>query len=122
MSRQDKCSIACPTRQLTKLSHYATIVRAVSRVILPSVASVRVALSALGTGAHRATGAPSVTAVDREQASVDRSPVCRAAVRSGAVVTFTNRAGVAVVRVRGSRRLTVTAGDTLRPASLVIRR
>ncbi len=42
--------------------------------------------------------------------------------RYGVLNTFTNRAGVAVVRVRRSRRLTVTAGDTLRPASLVIRR
>jgi hypothetical protein len=39
----------------------------------------------------------------------------------GTVVTFTNRARVAVVRVRASRRRTVTAGDTLRPASLLIK-
>ena len=79
-------------------------------------------MRSLGRGAYRVTVTSSIGSMGANEAAVDTSPVYRAAVSLGNVTTFTNRAGVAVVRVRGTRRLTVTAGDTLRPASLVIRR
>ncbi len=90
--------------------------------IQPKEPALRAAVRSLGHGAYRVTVSSSIASMGANEGSVDRSPVDHAAVRPGTVVTFTNRAGVAIVRVRRSRRLTVTAGDTLRPASLVIGR
>lgn len=60
----------------------------------------------------------SIAGAGTNEAGVETSPVYHATVALGSVTTYTNRAGVATVKVRDSRRLTVTAGDTLKPTSL----
>jgi hypothetical protein len=46
--------------------------------------------------------------------------VNHATVRVGRTATSTNASGAAQVRVAGRRRITVTAGDTLRPATVTV--
>jgi hypothetical protein len=90
---------ACPSIQPKEPELHATATRARKWVY-----TIKVTSSIAGAGTN--------------EAGVETSPVYHATVALGSVTTYTNRAGVATVKVRDSRRLTVTAGDTLKPTSL----
>jgi hypothetical protein len=64
----------------------------------------------------------SVAGVGANEAAVDTEPVYRAAIKVGGRNVYTNGSGVTVVTVRRAGRITVTAGDTLRPTSAYLRR
>lgn len=62
----------------------------------------------------------SIAGAGTNDASVETSPVYHATVTVGTVKAYTSRAGVAIVNAGPSRKLTITAGDTLASTSLSI--
>ncbi len=90
---------ACPSIQPKEPKLHVTATRARKGVYM-----IKVTSSIAGAGAN--------------EAGVETSPVYHATVRLGSVTAYTGRAGVTIVKACHSRRLTVTAGDTLKPTSL----
>jgi hypothetical protein len=62
----------------------------------------------------------SIAGMGANESAVDTEPVNRATIKLGNQKTYTNARGIAIVNVHGKRRLTVTAGETLRPTSVSI--
>jgi hypothetical protein len=75
-------------------------------------------MTRLGHGRYRLKVTSSVAGVGANEAAVDTRPVRHATIQLGHAKTFTNSAGVAVVRLKRSRKVTATAGDTLVPTSV----
>jgi hypothetical protein len=89
--------------------------------ILPKEPALRVKVTRLGHGRYRVKVTSSVAGVGANEAAVDTRPVNHATIQLGHAKTYTNTAGVAVVTVKSSHKLTVTAGDTLVPTSTRLR-
>lgn len=64
----------------------------------------------------------SIAGMGANETVVDTNPVYHATVRLGRAKIYTNRSGTAIVKVRHSGKLTVAAGDTLKPTRLFLRR
>jgi hypothetical protein len=79
-------------------------------------------LRSLGHGTYRVKVTARVGSMGANEAAVDTQPVYHATVRLGTATTYTNRAGTAIIKPRRDRKLTVTAGDTLKPISLTLKR
>ena len=73
-------------------------------------------------GVYRIKVTSSIAGAGTNEAGVETSPVYHATVTLGSVTTYTSRAGVATVKVRHNCKLTVTAGDTLKPTMLSLSR
>ena len=73
-------------------------------------------------GVYRIKVTTSIAGAGTNEAGVETSPVYHATVTLGSVTTYTSRAGVATVKVRHNCKLTVTAGDTLKPTMLSLSR
>jgi hypothetical protein len=90
--------------------------------MLPKKPALRVKSTKLGNGVFKVKVTASVAGMGATESVVDTRPVNRAAVKSGKRTVYTNKQGVATVKVRGSAgKVTVTAGDTIRPTSVVLR-
>jgi hypothetical protein len=83
----------------------------------PKEPALRVTSRRVGSGTYRIKVTVSVAGVGANEAAVSTEPVYRAAIKLGRVTTYTNNAGIATVVVGREHKLTVTAGDTLKPAS-----
>ena len=90
--------------------------------IQPKEPSLRLTLKRLGHGTYRIKVTASVASMGANEAAVDTQPVYHATVSLGTVKTYTSRAGIAIIKARHSRKLTVSAGDTLKPVSLTLNR
>lgn len=90
--------------------------------IQPKEPALRVMLRSLGHGTYRVKVTARVGSMGANEATVDTQPVYHATVRLGTATTYTNRAGTAIIKPRRDRKLTVTAGDTLKPISLTLKR
>jgi hypothetical protein len=90
--------------------------------IQPKEPALRVTLSSLGHETYRVKVTARVGSMGANEAAVDTEPVYHATVRLGTATTSTNPAGIAIIKPRRSRKLTVTAGDTLKPISLTLER
>jgi hypothetical protein len=73
-------------------------------------------------GTYRIKVTSAIGSMGANEAATDTRPVSGATVQLGGVRTHTNQSGVALVKARHARRLTVTAGDTLVPAKLKLPR
>jgi hypothetical protein len=60
----------------------------------------------------------SIAGVGASEAATNTEPVYHAKIKLGHVTTYTDNHGIAIVHIRGSRKLTMTAGDTLKPTSV----
>jgi hypothetical protein len=85
--------------------------------MLPKKPALRVTTTSLGNGAFKVKVTASIARMGDTETAVDTRPVNRAAIKLGSKTTYTNAQGIATVTVTGSRKLTVTAGDTLQPTS-----
>jgi hypothetical protein len=83
----------------------------------PKEPALHVTSRRVGSGTYRIKVTASVAGVGANEAAVSTEPVYRAAIKLGRVTTYTNNAGIATVIVGKDHKLTVTAGDTLKPAS-----
>lgn len=86
--------------------------------VLPKKPAMRVKATRIGHRTYKLKVTASIAGVGPNETAVDTQPVYHALIRLGRVKTYTNRNGVAIVTVRKNHHLTVTAGDTLKPASL----
>jgi hypothetical protein len=91
--------------------------------LLPKKPALRITARRRGDGVYRLKVTASIAGVGPNESAVDTEPVNRAAVRLAGRTTLTNAQGIAIVKVPGSRGLTVTvtAGDTLKPTSAFLR-
>jgi hypothetical protein len=89
--------------------------------IQPKEPKLRVTATRVRKGVYRIKVTSSIAGVGANEAGIDKRPVYLATVKLGRVKAHTGRNGVAIVKVGPSRNLTVTAGDTLKPASLSLR-
>jgi hypothetical protein len=67
--------------------------------------------------AYRLKVTTSVAGVGANEAGIDTEPVKHAAIRLGRAITYTNHNGVAIVNVGTHHKLSISAGDTLKPTS-----
>jgi hypothetical protein len=81
-----------------------------------------VTLRSLGHGTYRIKVTARVGSMGANEAAIDTQPVYHATVSLGTAKTYTNQAGTTTIKLRHSRKLTVTAGDTLKPRSLTLKR
>jgi hypothetical protein len=89
--------------------------------ILPKKPALRVSATNLGHSRYRVKVTSSVAGVGANEAAVDTRPVQHATLLLGRSTAYTNAAGVAVVNVRKSGQLSVSAGDTLVPTAAYLR-
>ena len=89
--------------------------------IQPKEPALRITATRLARGVYRVKVTASMAAMGANEASTDTEPVDHALLHLGRVTTATGTNGTARVRVTGTQKLTVTAGDTLKPSSLVLR-
>jgi len=87
----------------------------------PKEPALHVTVTSLGNGAYKVKVTASVAGVGANEAAVDTEPVYRATIKLGRTKVYTNNQGVAVVTVRSDHKLTVSAGDTLKPTSAYLR-
>ena len=80
-----------------------------------------VTYTSLGNGVYKVKVTASVARMGDTETAVDTRPVNRAAVKLGSKTTYTYAQGITTVKVTGSRKLTVTAGDTLMPVSVTLK-
>jgi hypothetical protein len=85
---------------------------------LPKEPALHATATKLRGDVYRVKVTVSIAGVGANEATTNTEPVYRAQVELGHGTTYTNSNGVAFVRVTGPRHLTVTAGDTLKPASV----
>lgn len=85
--------------------------------MLPKVPALQVTPTSLGNDTYSVKVTVSIAGVGANEAAVDTRPVNHATLVLGGVTTYTNNEGIATVFLNGSHDLTVTAGDTLVPAS-----
>jgi hypothetical protein len=90
--------------------------------IQPKEPELHVTATRVRNGVYRIKVTSSIAGAGTNEASVETSPVYHATVTLGTVTAYTSLAGVAIVSAGPSRKLTVTAGDTLAPTSLSISR
>ena len=90
--------------------------------IQPKEPKLSVTAVRLARGAYRLTVTARLAGGGANEGAVAIAPVDDAIIRIGRRTARTNRAGVAVVRSHGARRARVAAGDTLVPATVVLRR
>lgn len=88
----------------------------------PKEPALRVTLRSLGHGTYRIKVTARVGSMGANEAAIDTQPVYHATVSLGTAKTYTNQAGTTTIKLRHSRKLTVTAGDTLKPRSLTLKR
>ena len=86
--------------------------------IQPKEPKLHVTATRARIGVYRIKVTSSIAGAGANEAGVETSPVYHATVTLGGVTTYTNRAGIAFIKVRHNCKLTVTAGDTLKPTSL----
>jgi hypothetical protein len=86
--------------------------------LLPKKPALRVTATRRGDGVYRLKVTASIADMGANEAAVDTEPVNRATIKLGTRTTHTNAHGIAVVKVHGNRKVTVTAGDTLKPTSV----
>ena len=89
--------------------------------LLPKKPALHVTSTRVGTGAYKIKVTASVAGMGPTESAVDTEPVNHAAIKLGTRTTFTNSQGAATLKVTGKRKLTVTAGDTLKPGSIVLK-
>jgi hypothetical protein len=89
--------------------------------ILPKKPALRVKATRLGPGRYRLKVTSSVAGAGANEAAVDTRPVNHAKIQLGHAKIYTNQAGAATVKVTRSRRLGVSAGDTLVSTSTYLR-
>jgi hypothetical protein len=85
--------------------------------IQPKEPKLRLSVKRAGA-AYRVKVTASVGSMGPNEAHVDTRPVYRATVKVGSRTARTNAAGIAQIKARRGQKLTVTAGNTLAPASL----
>jgi len=85
---------------------------------LPKEPSLHATATKIRNGAYRINVTVSIAHVGANEDDVNTEPVDHATITLGYMHTFTNNQGVAIVTTRNSHRLTVTAGDTLKPTSV----
>jgi hypothetical protein len=90
--------------------------------IQPKKPALRVTVKRLRRGAYRLTVTARVADMGPNEAAIDTEPVHHATVRLGKAKRFTNRRGVATIRVRRSGKAVITAGDTLTATTVRLRR
>jgi hypothetical protein len=83
---------------------------------LPKEPALHVTATRLRHGAYKLKVTVSIAGMGANETAVDRRPVYHATLRLGKAKIYTNTNGVAIVTVRRNHTLTVTAGDTLKPA------
>jgi hypothetical protein len=84
--------------------------------MLPKEPSLHVTAIRLGHGRYRLKVTVRIAGAGANEAVVDVEPVYHAKVRIGRRTIYTNHDGAATIKIERSRRLTITAGDTLKPA------
>jgi hypothetical protein len=84
--------------------------------ILPKKPALKVAVRSLSAGTYRLTVTASIAGMGATESETDTRPVAGATIAG----TKTNARGVATVHVKGKRRVTVTAGNTLAPATVTL--
>jgi hypothetical protein len=84
---------------------------------LQKTPALQVRVTSLGHGRYKLKVTVSIAGVGPDEATVDTQPVYHATLQLGRARSYTNSAGVAIVRMRKSHRVTITAGDTLKPVS-----
>jgi hypothetical protein len=84
--------------------------------MLPRKPALHVKPTSLGGGVYKVKVTASVGHMGINESAVDTRPVNDATVQLGSRKAHTNKHGVATVKAGGSRKLTVTAGDTLASA------
>ena len=90
--------------------------------IQPREPALRLVVTRVRHGFLRVRVTSRIAGVGANEGAADTEPVYDASVRLGSAVVRTNRSGIAVVRAPHGGRLRVTAGDTLKPASRLVRR
>jgi hypothetical protein len=90
--------------------------------LLPKKPALRVTAKQVGAGAYRVAVTASIAGMGATESVVDTRPVAHATIKGGIARATTNARGVAVVHVPSdSKRLSVTAGNTLKPGSVVLK-
>jgi hypothetical protein len=84
--------------------------------MLPKEPSLHVRAISLGHGRYRLKVTVRIAGAGANEAGVDVEPVYHAKVRIGRRTIYTNHDGAAIVKIERRRRVTITAGDTLKPA------
>jgi hypothetical protein len=84
--------------------------------MLPKEPSLHVTAISLGHGRYRLKVTVRIAGAGANEAVVDVEPVSHAKVRIGRRTIYTNHDGAAIIEITRSRRLTITAGETLKPA------
>jgi hypothetical protein len=84
---------------------------------LPKEPSLHAEATKIRNGVYRIKVTVQIAGVGANENRIDTEPVKHATITIGHTHTSTNNRGVAVVMTRKSQRLTVTAGDTLKPTS-----
>jgi hypothetical protein len=89
---------------------------------LPKEPVLHATATRLRHGAYKLKVTVSIAGMGANETAVDTNPVYHATVSLGRAKIYTNRSGTAIVKMRHSGKLTVTAGDTLKPTSVFLRR
>lgn len=84
----------------------------------PRQPALQVTTTSLGGGRYKVLVTASVADVGANEAATDTEPVYHATLQLGGTTSYTDAAGGAVVTAGGAHLLTVSAGDTLVPASV----
>jgi hypothetical protein len=90
--------------------------------IQPQEPALRLSVRRTANGAYKIRVTAAVADAGANEAKIDTEPVEDATLTIGGTSAFTNGEGVAVVTVLRSGKLTVSAGDTLKPATVYLRR
>ncbi|MFM0646146.1 hypothetical protein PQR14_17620 [Paraburkholderia bryophila] len=88
--------------------------------MLPKEPGLAVTPVSMGGGSYSVKVTASIAGVGANESAVDSRPVKHATLTIGGTTSYTNEQGLAIVTANGSRTLTVSAGDTLVPVSIVL--
>jgi hypothetical protein len=88
---------------------------------LPKKPRLRVTATRLRHGAYKLKVTVSIAGMGANETVVDTEPVYHAAIQLGRTRTYTNNAGIAIVKVSSRQHLSITAGDTLQPTYRYLR-
>jgi hypothetical protein len=89
--------------------------------LLPKKPALRATSTRVGNGVYKVTVTASIAGMGPTESATDTRPVNHAAIKVGKQTTYTNTQGVATLKAPTSGKLTVTAGDTLKPATVVVK-